>query len=151
MPEAISAAVCQFPDLRSAVHTVIVAMQHGIPVARIELLDALQMEACIGYSKLEGFEAKPTLFFEFHGTSAGVREQAELMEAHRRGARRQCVPVGDAAEDRSKLWKARHNAYYAALALSPGAKQASPPTRACRSRGSPTACSRRARTSTARE
>src|SRR5688572_5655975 len=79
VPEAISAAVCQFDDLRSAVQTVILAMQHGIPVARIELMDEVQMRACIGYSKLEGFEAKPTLFFEFHGTTDGVREQGEMM------------------------------------------------------------------------
>jgi D-lactate dehydrogenase (cytochrome) len=121
VPEAISAAVGQFEDLRSAVQTVIVAMQHGIPVARIELLDEVQMKACIGYSKLEGYEAKPTLFFEFHGTSAGVKEQAELMEAiaaeHGGGAFR----FATAAEERSKLWKARHNAWYAALSLRPGA------------------------------
>src|SRR6195256_2715336 len=67
IPAAISAAVCQFPDLKSAVDTVIVAMQVGIPVARIELLDDVQMDACIKYSKLTGFEAAPTLFFEFHG------------------------------------------------------------------------------------
>src|SRR6185295_4032622 len=67
VPEAIAAAVCQFPDLESAVIT---AMQTGIPVARIELLDDVQMDACIRYSKLEGFAAKPTLFFEFHGSPA---------------------------------------------------------------------------------
>src|SRR4029077_9423403 len=66
IPEAISAAVCQFPDLKSAVDTVIVAMQVGIPIARIELLDDVQMDVCIRYSKLEGFKAAPTLFFEFH-------------------------------------------------------------------------------------
>src|SRR5437870_10136782 len=81
LPEAISAAVCQFPDLKAAVDTVIAAMQMGIPVARIELLDALQMDACIRYSKLEGFAAKPTLFFEFHGSPAGVREQSQAMQA----------------------------------------------------------------------
>ena len=81
IPEAISAAVCQFPDLESAVNTVIIAMQTGIPVARIELLDDVQMDASIRYSKLEGFAAKPTLFFEFHGTEAGVREQSAAMQA----------------------------------------------------------------------
>src|SRR6185312_13990413 len=80
LPEAISAAVCQFPDLKSAVDTVIVAMQLGIPVARIELLDDVQMDACIRSSQLEGFAAQPTLFFEFHGSQAGVREQAETVE-----------------------------------------------------------------------
>src|SRR5258706_2500871 len=68
VPEAIAAAVCQFPDLATAVNAVIVAMQTGIPVARIELLDDVQMDACIRYSKLEGLAVKPTLFFEFHGS-----------------------------------------------------------------------------------
>ncbi|HKU87043.1 MAG TPA: FAD-linked oxidase C-terminal domain-containing protein [Casimicrobiaceae bacterium] len=120
LPEAISAAVCQFPDLKSAVDTVIVAMQLGIPVARIELLDDVQMDACIRYSQLAEFAPKPTLFFEFHGTEAGVREQAETIEAlaaDHGGSRFQWATK---AEDRSRLWKARHNAYYAALALAPG-------------------------------
>ena len=120
LPEAISAAVCQFPDLKCAVDTVIVAMQLGIPVARIELLDDVQMDACIRYSKLDGYAAKPTLFFEFHGTQAGVREQAEAIEAiaaDHGGSRFQWATQ---PEERSRLWKARHNAYYAALALAPG-------------------------------
>jgi len=119
LPEAISAAVCQFADLKGAVDTVIVAMQLGIPVARIELLDDMQMDACVRYSQLE-FDAKPTLFFEFHGTQAAVREQAETIEsiaAEHGGSRFQWAT---AQEERSKLWKARHNAYYAALALAPG-------------------------------
>ena len=122
IPEAISAAVCQFDDLGSAVAAVIVAMQHGIPVARIELLDEVQMDASIRYSKLEGMAAKPTLFFEFHGSPAGVAEQAEAMQAltAQHGG-------GDFAwathpEDRSRLWKARHAAYYAGVALRPGAQ-----------------------------
>jgi D-lactate dehydrogenase (cytochrome) len=120
VPEAVSAAVCQFPDLAAAVNTVIVAMQTGIPVARIELLDDVQMDACIRYSKLEGLAVKPTLFFEFHGSPAGVREQAEAMQAI-------CADHGGSAfewatqpEDRTRLWKARHGAYYAALAFKPG-------------------------------
>ncbi|MEP6677848.1 MAG: FAD-linked oxidase C-terminal domain-containing protein [Betaproteobacteria bacterium] len=123
IPEAVSAAVAQFPDLKSAVDTVITTMQLGIPVARIELLDAVQMDACIKYSKLEGLEAKPTLFFEFHGTEPGVREQAETVQSiaadHGSGA----FEWATRPEERTRLWKARHNAYYAAMALSPG-KQA---------------------------
>ena len=123
IPEAISAAVAQFPDLKAAVDTVITTMQLGIPVARIELLDAVQMDACIKYSKLEGLEAKPTLFFEFHGTEAGVREQAETVQSlaadHGSGA----FEWATRTEERTRLWKARHNAYYAAMALQPG-KQA---------------------------
>ena len=122
VPEAISAAVCPFDDLDGAVEAVIVAMQHGIPVARIELLDEVQMDACIRYSKLEGMAAKPTLFFEFHGSAAAVAEQAEAMQAitaeHGGGAFRwETRP-----EDRSRLWKARHAAYYAGMALRPGSQ-----------------------------
>ena len=95
MPEADLAAVCQFPDLESAVDTVIVAMQIGIPVARIELLDDVQMDACIRYSKLEGFEVEPTLFFEFHGTTAGVAGAGRDDAGDRRRARRQRLRVGD--------------------------------------------------------
>jgi D-lactate dehydrogenase (cytochrome) len=120
VPEAISAAVCQFEDLRSAVQTVIVAMQHGIPVARIELLDDVQMGACIAYSKLDGYAAKPTLFFEFHGTAAGVAEQAALLEGIAAEHGGSAFRWATRAEDRSRLWKARHNAWYAALALRPG-------------------------------
>jgi D-lactate dehydrogenase (cytochrome) len=120
LPEAMSAAVCQFADLKGAVDSVIVAMQLGIPVARIELLDDVQMDACIRFSHLTGYEAKPTLFFEFHGSEAGVREQAETIEAivaEHGGSRFQWAI---AQEERSRLWKARHDAYYAALALAPG-------------------------------
>ena len=116
-------ATSQFPTLKAAVDTVIVAMQHCIPVARIEILDALQMDACIRYSKLEGYEAKPTLLFEFHGTEAGVREQAQTMEAIADEHGGSAFQWATQPEDRSRLWKARHNAYYAALALAPG-KQA---------------------------
>ena len=120
LPEAISAAVCQFPDLKSAVDTVIVAMQLGIPVARIELLDDVQMDACIRYSQLTEFAPKPTLFFEFHGTEAGVREQAEMIESIASDHGGSSFQWATRAEERSRLWKARHNAYYAALALAPG-------------------------------
>ena len=120
IPESISAAVCQFPDLKSAVDSVIVAMQLGIPVARIELLDDVQMDACIRYSQLTEFAAKPTLFFEFHGTDAGVREQAEMIEAIATDHGGSQFRWATKPEERSRLWKARHNAYYAALALAPG-------------------------------
>jgi D-lactate dehydrogenase (cytochrome) len=120
VPEAIAAAVCQFPDLASAVSTVIAAMQTGIPVARIELLDDVQMDACIRYSKLEGFVARPTLFFEFHGSPSGVREQSEAMQAISDELGGSAYQWASQPEDRSRLWKARHAAYYAALALKPG-------------------------------
>jgi D-lactate dehydrogenase (cytochrome) len=120
VPEALQSAVCQFPDLVSAVNTVIIAMQTGISVARIELLDEVQMEASIRYSKLEGFAVKPTLFFEFHGSEAGVREQSAAMQAASDEFGGSAYQWATKTEDRTRLWKARHDAYYAALAFKPG-------------------------------
>ena len=120
VPEAISAGVCQFETLAGAVQTVIMAMQCGIPVARIELLDDVQMDACIRYSKLEGYAVKPTLFFEFHGTEAGVAEQAARMQEIAEENGGSAFTWATKSEDRTQLWKARHAAYYAAKALSPG-------------------------------
>ncbi len=120
VPEAISAGVCQFATLEGAVRTVILAMQHGIPVARIELLDDVQMGACIEYSKLEGFAAKPTLFFEFHGSAAAVAEQAAEMQAITEEFGGSAFEWATKPEDRTRLWKARHAAYYAAKAMFPG-------------------------------
>ena len=120
IPEAMSAAVCQFPDLKSAVETTIATMQAGIPVARIELLDADQMQACIAYSKLEGYRATPTLFLEFHGSPAAVQEQAETVEAIATEMGGEGFAWATDAEQRNRLWKARHDAYWAAVALIPG-------------------------------
>jgi D-lactate dehydrogenase (cytochrome) len=122
IPEATSAAVCQFETLQGAVDTVIGVLQSGIPVARMELLDDVQIGASIKFSKLEGLSEAPTLFFEFHGTEAGVAEQADLAEAlaidnGASGFRWATEPSARAA-----LWKARHDAYWAALALKPGHK-----------------------------
>ena len=121
IPEAMSAAVCSFPGIEGAVDTVIETIQMGVPVARIELLDELQMEACNNYSDLE-YPVAPTLFLEFHGSEASVTEQAETVQilATENGA-------GDfqwatRTEDRNHLWQARHDAAYAALSLRPGAK-----------------------------
>ncbi|MEO8303367.1 MAG: FAD-linked oxidase C-terminal domain-containing protein [Betaproteobacteria bacterium] len=120
VPEAIAAGVCQFETLEGAVQTVILAMQHGIPVARIELLDDAQMDACIRYSKLEGFEVKPTLFFEFHGSEAGVAEQSAQLQAITEEFGGSAFEWATKPEDRTRLWKARHSAYYAVKALNPG-------------------------------
>jgi D-lactate dehydrogenase (cytochrome) len=121
VPEAISAAVTSFPTIGDAVQTVIQTIQSGIPVARIELLDEVQMDAINRYSKLD-YPVQPTLFFEFHGTTRGVEEQAEMVKAiageFGAGEFRWTAQT----EDRNKLWQARHNAYYAGLALRPGAK-----------------------------
>jgi len=120
VPEAIAAAVCQFDTLTGAINTVITAMQMSIPVARIEVLDEIQMDACIRYSKLTGYEAKPTLFFEFHGSDAGVAEQSAQMQAITEENGGAAFEWATKPEDRSRLWKARHNAYYASLAYRPG-------------------------------
>lgn len=122
IPEATSAAVCQFPDLASAVNTVIATMQLGVPVARIELLDEVQMAACIAYSKLEGLAPVPTLFLEFHGTEAGVAEQAESVEALALDHGGSGFAWARDAEERNRLWKARHDAYWAGIAWRPGKK-----------------------------
>src|SRR5215469_1377479 len=121
IPEAVSAAVCAFPTIAAAVDTVILTIQSGIPVARIELLDEPQMEAINKYSKLD-HKIAPTLFFEFHGTTAGVAEQVELVKEIARDHGGDDFRWASSQEERSKLWQARHDAYYAALALRPGSK-----------------------------
>lgn len=120
IPEAMSSATCQFPTLKGAIETVIAILQHGIPVARMELLDEVQMDACIRYSKLEGLEALPTLFFEFHGTSASVAEQAQQAEEIALGFETRGFRWATDAAERNKLWQARHDAYWAGVALKPG-------------------------------
>ena len=120
IPESITSAVCQFEDLESAVNTSILIVQTGIPVARMELLDDVQMGACISYSKLEGYEEKPTIFFEFHGTETGAKEQAETVQAIAEEFGGSAFQWTSKMEDRNKLWQARHDAYYAAIALRSG-------------------------------
>ncbi len=122
IPEAASAAVCQFDSLEGAIETVIAVMQAGIPVARIELLDDVQMAACIAYSKLPDLAAAPTLFFEFHGTPASVAEQAENAEGIAAEFGAKGFKWATEPQERGKLWQARHDGYWAALALKPGHK-----------------------------
>ena len=121
IPEAISSAVCAFQTIKGAVDTVIQTIQVGVPVARIELLDEVQIDAVNKYSKLD-YAVAPTLFFEFHGTEAGVKEQAEMVAAIAAEHGGMEFAWATRPEDRSKLWQARHDAYYAALALRPGSK-----------------------------
>ncbi len=120
IPEAISAAVCPFETLGGAVDTVVQAIQLGIPLARVEILDAMQMMAVNRWSKLD-YPELTTLFFEFHGTPDHVAEQVrlvgELAAANGGGDFR----WSNRPEERSKLWKARHEAYYAAVNLRTGA------------------------------
>ena len=121
IPEAISGGVCAFPTVRAACDAVILTIQTGLPIARIELLDEVQVRACNAYSKLDLAE-QPTLFVEFHGTEASVHEQSERFseiaaEYGGGGFRWATRP-----EDRTRLWQARHDAYWACLPLKPGAK-----------------------------
>ncbi|MFQ5768671.1 MAG: FAD-linked oxidase C-terminal domain-containing protein, partial [Acidobacteriota bacterium] len=121
MPEAMAAAVVSFPGMKQAVDTVIETIQSGLPVARLELLDEIQMDAVNRFSGLD-HPVLPTLFVEFHGTPAGVEEQgrelAGIAKDHGGAVFRQAA--GQA--QRNRLWKARHDAYYAALALRPGCR-----------------------------
>jgi D-lactate dehydrogenase (cytochrome) len=122
LPEAVAAAVCGFPNIDLAVKTVIATIQLGVPVARIELLDEVQMDAINRFSRLD-YPVIPTLFFEFHGhTEREVGDQAETVQAlaaEHAGAGFTWVTR---PEDRARLWRARHDSYYASLALRPGAK-----------------------------
>ena len=119
IPEAMSAAVCSFADLAGAVDTVIATIQSGIPVARIELLDALQMKAVNAYSKLD-YPEQPTLFFEFHGTTASTEEQAQMVAEIAEGFGGGAFRWASRPEDRNRLWAARHDVYWATKALRPG-------------------------------
>ncbi len=119
IPEATSSAMCAFPSVKAAVDTCIATIQAGIPVARIELADKLQMEAIAAYSKLD-IPAAPTLWLEFHGSETGVKEQAEFVQA---------VAAEHGGEDfrwttdpaeRKKIWQARHDAAYSCKALRQG-------------------------------
>ena len=121
VPEAISAAVCPFSSVEGAVNTVIQTIQMGVPVARMELLDAVQMDAVNRYSKLD-LKVAPTLFMEFHGSTAGVEEQVETVKAIAAEFGGDDFEWASRREDRDRLWHARHNAYYAAIALKPGSK-----------------------------
>lgn len=120
LPESMAAAVCQFPTVDDAVQTAVEIIQYGIPVARVELADEMQMEASISYSRLDELKPLPTLFFEFAGGPEAVREQVqasqEIAEEHHAAG----FAWADTPEERSRLWKARHDAYWAARTLEPG-------------------------------
>jgi len=121
LPEAISAGVCPFPTIRAACDAVILTIQSGLPVARIELLDEVQVRACNAYSKLDLAE-QPTLFVEFHGTQASVAEQAERFGEIATEFGGGPFTWETRPEDRTRLWQARHDAYWACLPMRPGAK-----------------------------
>ncbi len=121
IPEAISAGVCPFPSVEAACNATIATIQFGVPVARIELLDELQVKATNLYSKLALPEV-PMLFVEFHGSPAGVAEQAERFGEIARELGGGPFEWATKPEDRSRLWQARHDAYWAGRALRPGAQ-----------------------------
>ncbi len=121
VPEAISAAVCSFETMEGAVNTTISTIQMGIPVARIELLDEVQVDAINRYADFD-YALKPTLFFEFHGTEAWVKEQAEMVKEISTEEGGSDFQWSTREQEKQKLWEARHNAYYAALAMRPGSK-----------------------------
>lgn len=120
IPETISSAVCGFDSLEGAVNTVVQSIQSGVPLARVEILDDMQIRAVNAWSKLTLPEVT-TLFFEFHGSPGSVAEQVEMvgMLAAENGGGQ--FDWSNLPEERAKLWKARHEAYYAAVALRPGA------------------------------
>ncbi|PLZ03284.1 2-hydroxy-acid oxidase [Burkholderia sp. WAC0059] len=121
LPEAISAAVCTFGSMTEAVRAVIETIQIGVPVARVEFIDPLAVRAINHHSNLALREA-PTLFFEFHGTAAGVEEQAQLVQEIAAQNGGEGFEWATRPEDRSRLWNARHNAYFAMLQLKPGSR-----------------------------
>jgi len=118
IPEKIGGGVCAFPSVKAACDAVILTVQLGIPVARIELLDEMQMRACNAYSGLS-YAEKPTLFVEFHGTEQTVALQAEQFTEIATECGGDSFSFTANAEERSRLWKARHDAYWASRALAP--------------------------------
>lgn len=120
-PEAVAAAVCSFPDVDRAVATAMETVQSGIPVARLELLDGTVMEAVNRFAKLD-YPATATLFLEFHGSAAGVEEQAILVGALAAANEGSAFRWALRPEERNALWQARHDLHYATLAMRPGAK-----------------------------
>ena len=121
VPEAISAATCSFPSVEAACNAVIMTIQMGLPVARIELLDALSVRGVNAYSGL-ALPEQPLLLLEFHGSQNGVQEQAQIFGEIAGDFGSEGFAFTTKPEDRSKLWQARHDAYWASLALRPGAK-----------------------------
>ncbi len=119
IPEAISAAMCSFPTLEGAVDTVMLTIQSGVPVARMELLDDVQMAACMSYSKLD-YVPDNTILFEFHGTEHSVEEQAQRVGEIAAEFGGSDFRWTRTTEERNALWQSRHDVLYACFALKPG-------------------------------
>ncbi len=121
LPEAVSAAVCSFPSIEAAVRTTMTVIQMGVPIARVELIDAASVRAVNQYAKLTLAE-KPMLLMEFHGSPAGVKEQAETVQEIASEMGGESFEWATTPEERTRLWTARHNAFFAALQTRPGCK-----------------------------
>ncbi len=119
LPEAVSAAICSFPSIEAAVRTVIQTIQLGVPIARVELIDANTVRGVNAYSKL-GLREEPMLLMEFHGSPASVKEQAEMVQELASGHGGTDFEWASTPEERTRLWTARHNAYFAAINTRPG-------------------------------
>ena len=127
LPEAISAAICSFPSLEAAVRTTIEMIQLGVPIARVELIDAHTVRMVNAHSKL-GLREEPLLLMEFHGTPNSVKEQAELVQELASDQAGNAFEWASTPEERTRLWTARHNAYFAAIQSKPGCRAISTDT-----------------------
>ncbi|TFL13170.1 FAD-binding protein [Pusillimonas caeni] len=121
LPEAVSAAVCSFPSIAAAVTTVIETVQLGVPIARVELIDVNAIRAVNKHSKLS-LREEPMLLMEFHGSATSVKEQSETVQEIASEHGGAGFEWADTPEERSRLWTARHNAYFAALQTRPGCR-----------------------------
>ena len=121
LPEAVSAAICQFPDVNAAVRATIQTIQMGVPIARCELLDANAVRVVSAHSQL-GLREAPMLLMEFHGSPASVKEQAETVQAIAADCGGQDFQWATTPEERTRLWTARHKAYFAGMAANPGCR-----------------------------
>ena len=117
IPESIMSAVCHFPSLEDAVMTAQQVIQYGVPIARIEMLNADQMGISINYSKLKDIKAVPTLFFEFHGSESSNKENIKIVEELSKDNKGSSFKWAKDLEDRNKLWQARWDVYYSVKAL----------------------------------
>jgi D-lactate dehydrogenase (cytochrome) len=121
LPEAVSAAICSFPSIEAAVRTTMTVIQMGVPIARVELIDAASVRAVNQYAKLT-LPEKPMLLMEFHGSPAGVQEQAQTVQEIATDMGGESFEWATTPEERTRLWTARHNAFFAALQSRPGCK-----------------------------
>jgi D-lactate dehydrogenase (cytochrome) len=121
LPEAISAAICSFQSIEAAVHTTIEIIQMGVPIARVELIDVNTVRMVNAHSKLS-LREEPMLLMEFHGSPTGVREQSQLVQELASGHGGNAFEWASTPEERTRLWTARHNAYFAAVQSRPGCR-----------------------------